>query len=93
LELIQEKCGISFGEGKVVKLRELSAAVEIPPEVEKMAKENPELTREQRIEAIAKSDWAQGYARGVCRWVTGEATPECVDRLSRQLAEKVVGPP
>ncbi|GAI48418.1 unnamed protein product, partial [marine sediment metagenome] len=27
---------------------------------------------------------------GVCKWVTGEVKPECVERLAKQVAEKVV---
>lgn len=91
LELIEEKCGVSFGAAtKMVKLEEVSATVKVPEEIEKIASEENPITREEKLKSIAESAWAQGYARGVCRWVTGEVAPECVDRLARQLAEKVV---
>ena len=91
LGLLKDKCGVSFEVGgKTVKLEEVSATVKVPPEIEKIAsKENP-ITRAEKVEAIARSKWGRGYAEGVCRWVTGEAKPECVDRLARQLAEKVI---
>ena len=89
LELLEEKCGLKIG-GRVLRLEEMKTAIRIPPEVVETLSSNPELTREERIESIATSSWARGYAEGVCRWVTGEAKPECVERLARQVAEKVV---
>jgi len=89
LELVEEKCGVKVG-GMVARFDELKAAVRVPPEVEEIASSNPELTREQRVESIAGSRWAQGWAEGLCRLVTGEAKPECVSRMSKTLAERVV---
>jgi len=55
-----------------------------------------ELTREQRIAAIAESTWARGWARGIIeKFFPGEfvngvrAAHEA--RVARLLAEKVVG--
>ena len=95
LELIEEKCGLCLETGgRAVKLRELSATVKVPEEVEKIATSNPELTRAQRIEAVAATDWARGWARGMCSLVSpdlmGKEREECIDRLARKLAERVV---
>ena len=91
LELIREKCGVC---GRAVMLEEVSAAVGVPQEVEKIASENPKLTREQRISAVAETDWARGWGRGMCSLVApdlmGKEREECVDRLARKLAERVV---
>jgi len=89
LELIEEKCGIKIG-GKTVRISEVEATLKVPEKVEEIAATNPEMTREEKVKAISDSAWAKGYAEGVCRWVTGEAKPECVERLSRQVAERVV---
>jgi len=89
LELLEEKCGLKIG-GRVLRLEEMKAAIRIPPEVIEIVESNPELTKEERIESIASSSWGRGYAEGVCKWVTGEAKPECVERLAKQVAEKVV---
>ena len=95
LELIEEKCGISFeGGGKAVTLKEVAATVKVPPEVEKAASSNPELTREERVKAVAETDWARGWGRGMCSLVApelvGEEREECIDRMARKLAERVV---
>ena len=86
LELIKEKCGISFNTaGKMVRLKEVSAAVKIPEEIEKMALENPELTREQSISAIAESEWGRGSAREMCELVSpefvGREKERCIERM------------
>ena len=71
-----------------------SAAVKVPEEVEKVASSNPELTREQRIEAVSETEWAQGWAGGMCGLVSPELTGEeremCIARLAWKLAERVV---
>jgi len=94
LELIEEKCGISFEGGKVVKMEELSATVKIPEEVEKIASSNPELTREERIKVVSETDWARGWAKGMCTLVApelaGKEREECMSRMARKLAERVV---
>ena len=95
LELIEEKCGLSFDVGgKAVKLEEVSATVKVPEEIEKIASENPELTREERIEAIQATSWAKNWARGMCSLVAPELVggerEECTGRLARKLAERVV---
>lgn len=92
LDLIREKCGAC---GRAVMLEEVSVAVGVPLEVEKIISEkNPALTREQRISAIAESEWALGWAKGMVNLVspglTGKEREEAISRLSRTLAEKVV---
>ena len=89
-DLLEEKCGISFGEGGIARLPELDTTVRIPGEVLKVASSNPELTRAERVKAVSESEWAQGWARGMCRLVTGETAPPCVERMARILAERVV---
>ena len=96
LELIKEKCGVSFegAGGRAVKLSEVSATVKVPEEVEKVATSNPELTREGRIKAVAETEWAHGWGRGLCKLVApelaGKEREECIDRMARKLAERVV---
>jgi len=89
LELLEQKCGLKVG-GKVARFEELKMAVRAPPEVVDIASSNPELTREERITAVAESGWSQSWARGMARLVTGEEDPDVVKRLSRDLAERVV---
>lgn len=94
IELIEEKCGVSLKTGKMVKLEELSTTVKVPEEVEKIALSNPQLTRTERIEAVAETDWARGWGRGMCTLVApelaGKEREECIDRMARKLAERVV---
>lgn len=89
LELLEEKCGLQIG-GKVARFEELKMAVRAPPEIVEMAESNPNLTREERITAVAESEWGKNWARSMARFVTGEEKPEIVERLSRTLAERVV---
>jgi len=94
LELIKEKCGISFDAGvKAVKLEEVSATVKVPPEVEEIVSSNPELTREERIKAVSETDWAHGWGKGMCSLVSpslaGKEREECISRMARKLAERV----
>jgi len=95
MDLIQEKCGVSFETvGKMVKLEEVSATVKVPEEVEEIVLSNPELTRAERIKAVAETDWAHGWGRGMCTLVApelaGKEREECIDRMARKLAERVV---
>lgn len=95
LDLIKEKCGLSSSSGGQVKIEEIKASLEIPAEVKEILSHNPELTREQKIAAIAESAWARGWGRGMCELVspglTGAAKEECEKRMARLLAERVVG--
>ncbi|MBW2561195.1 MAG: hypothetical protein JRE40_10140 [Deltaproteobacteria bacterium] len=55
----------------------------------------PGVTREQAVEIVAGTDWAQGLARGMCSKLFGVApgTAEyeaCVRRVSRKVAEGVL---
>ncbi len=94
LELIEEKCGISFPKGGARRVEVSGTTVLIPKEVSEMAEKNPELTREQRISAIAGSEWAQNWAKGMVNLVypglTGLVLTEAISRLSRTLAERVI---
>jgi len=78
-------------ENKRVKLAK-GTRVEVPKEVEEKA--SPELTREERIRAIAESEWAQEWATGLCSFVEGvpeeKVSPRCKHRLSRTLAREVI---
>lgn len=89
LELLEEKCGLKVG-GKVARFEELKMAVRAPPEIVELVSSNPDLTREDRIKAVAESEWGQGWAKGMAKLVTGEEAPDVVERLSITLAEKVV---
>lgn len=95
LELIEDKCGISFETaGKMVKLEEIGTTVKVPKEVEEITFSNPELTRAEKVESVAKTSWAQGWGRGMCALVSpelvGAEREECIDRMARKLAERVV---
>lgn len=91
LDLIREHCGVC---GRAVMLEEVSVAVGVPLEVEKIASENPVLTREERIKAVSETKWSQSWAASMCRLVSpelmGKEREECISRLARKLAERVV---
>lgn len=53
-------------------------------------REDVELTHDQRVKAIQESRWAQGEARGLCSKLFGQETKECIERVSRKLAEGMV---
>lgn len=89
LQLLELKCGLKVG-GRVARFEELKMAVRAPPEVVELAESNPDLSREDRIKAVAESDWGKSWARGMAKLVTGEEDPGVVERLSLTLAEKVV---
>mgnify|MGYP000619080606 CR=1 FL=1 len=63
-----------------------------PPEVGNLLGEltTKDMTEEEKIETIAKTAWAQGYARGMCRFTEAEDFEECVRRLSRKIAKRVL---
>jgi len=71
LELLEEKCGLKVG-GRVARFEELKMAVRAPPEIVEIAESNPELNREERIKAVAESEWGTNWARSMARFVTGE---------------------
>ena len=94
MDLIQEKCGVEFPQGGIKRVEISGTTVLVPKDVSEMATSNPELTREQRISAVAASDWALGWAKGMVRLVSpglmGKEREEAIGRLSRKLAERVV---
>ena len=94
LELIREQCGVSFAGGAARRVEVSGTSVLVPKEVSELAEKNPELTREQRISAIAGSEWCLGWGKGMCDLVspglTGAAREECISRMARKLAERVV---
>lgn len=68
LEQIQRKCkGLS---PKIVKLDD-SITVFVPNPVTTAVEEKAELTPEQRVLAVAQSDWAKGVARGLATKLFG----------------------
>lgn len=73
-----------------VKIRVLA------PETVMQVMEEPDLTYEQRVKAIQESSWATGEAEGLCGKLFGaprgsEEFEKCVERVSRRLAEGMVG--
>ena len=94
MDLIQEKCGVEFPQGAVRRVEISGTTVLVPKEVTEIAASNPELTRPQRVEAVAASTWAQSWAKGMVGLVspglTEKEREEAVGRLSRKLAERVV---
>ena len=104
LEAITDYCGLApagemekaFGEAfappHTVKVGGI--AVSVPNEIHEIAHSNPDLTREERIAAIQESSWAQNEAEGLCEKLfgaTGADLDACVKRVSRKLAEGMVG--
>lgn len=53
-------------------------------------RENADLTYDQRVKAIQESQWAQDEARSLCTKLFCQETPECIERVSRKLAEGMV---
>jgi len=92
MDLIEEKCGITFPKARKVEIS--GTTVIVPKEVAEISEKNPEVTREQRISAVAESDWARGWAKGMVNLVSpalvGTEREEAIKRLSRTLAERVV---
>lgn len=91
MDLIGEKCAVTFP--KTVEL--YGSKLTPPEEIMKIATENPGITREERIKAIAGSTWARGWAEGMVGLVSPELTgaerEARIERLSTTLAERVVG--
>ncbi|MCD6256095.1 MAG: hypothetical protein J7J44_07480 [Deltaproteobacteria bacterium] len=86
LEILKEKCG-----GITEKVSLGGIEIEIPEEIVKIKHSNP-MTVQEKIDAIAHSTWARHWAEGLLKFATGRApTEEEIERLSRRLAEKVVG--
>ena len=52
-------------------------------------RENGDMTYDQRVQAIKESKWAINEARGLCALI-GEATPECIEKVSKKLAVGMV---
>lgn len=63
--------------------------MEAPNEIMQI-RENPDLSYDQRVKAIQESRWAQGEARGLCAKLFGQETADCIERVSRKLAEGMV---
>ena len=89
-DTLAEYCG---GAGTPVEIEGVS--VTAPPEVMEIVHSNPTLTREQRIEAIADTDWGRNTAKGMCEKLFGAepGTPDherCVKATARRLAKGMI---
>lgn len=91
MSVISEQCGEGEREVDIggVKIKVMA------PESVMQVMEEP-LTREQRITAIQDSSWAQGEATGLCTKLFGvvpgaKEYADCIQRVSRKLAEGMVG--
>jgi len=89
-ETLSEYCGIV---GIKIPVETDGVLVSAPREVVDIAKF--ELTREDRIEAIAESDWGRATAASTCEKLFGAepGTPEyerCVETTARRLAEELI---
>ena len=94
LELLGEKCKLPLTAATTtVEIPEVGSVV-LTEEVTAILKKNP-LSHEERVKAIAESDWARGYGRGMCGFVTPDITGKeretCIERLARRIAERVAG--
>ncbi|RJS69068.1 hypothetical protein CW696_07650 [ANME-2 cluster archaeon] len=89
-DTLAEYCG---GPGVPVNIEGMT--VSAPPEVIKIAHSNPELTREERIAAIAESEWGRNTAAGMCEKLFGAepGTSEherCVESTAKRLAKGLI---
>lgn len=84
METMQKYCGEGMA---VVEVDGMQFT--LPYEVLQI-RENADLTHDQRVKAIQESLWAQNEARGLCGKLFGQETPECIERVSRKLAEGMV---
>lgn len=64
--------------------------LEVPAEVRGQVVKSQGMSLEDRIGVVQQTEWAQKTAAGFCRLATGETSPECVERVSRRLAESVL---
>jgi len=88
-EAIRDYCGTSRIK---IPIKTAGVSVSAPQEVVDIAK--LELTREERIEAIAESDWGRATSAGMCEKLFGAepGTPEydrCVETTARRFAEEL----
>lgn len=95
-EIVNEVCGSEGSRVVAVKEGGAKLSFAVPPETVDIAEENPELTREERISAIAESGWALGWAEGMTNLVapelTGAEREKTVKRLAERVAAEIVSP-
>ena len=74
--------------GSIYRVVELPVSVEVPDLRELHYRD---VSKEERIRIVQQSRQVQGTARGLCRLGApdGRVDPECVERISRRIAEKV----
>ncbi|NIA12036.1 MAG: hypothetical protein GWP10_20520 [Nitrospiraceae bacterium] len=89
-DTLAEYCG---GSGVPVDIGNMS--VSASPEVMEIVRSNPTLTREQRITAIAESDWGKSTAAGMCTKLFGAKKgsgeyDQCVSNVARRLAKGMI---
>jgi len=94
---LMKKVAIDVIEKTTLPLRLVSAPADatVREVIHKIKFSNPEpISREEAIEAIAESKWAQHWAEGMARLAgLTPASPEweeTIERLSRRVAESVV---
>ena len=89
-DTLAEFCG---GAGVPLDIEGMS--VNVPLEVIKTAREHPEMTREERINLVAHTEWCRGVAVDLCESVFGaehgtEAHASCIEGVAKKIASRIV---
>jgi hypothetical protein len=92
MSTIKDYCGEDLTEVDIEGVRIKVLA----PETVMQARDEPGLSHDQRVKAIQESTWAQNEAAGLCTKLLGlspdqKEYAECIQRVSRKLAEGIVG--
>jgi len=92
-----KKVAIDVVEKTTLPLRLVSAPADatVREVIHRIKFSNPEpISREEAIEIVSKSDWAQNWAKSMCRLAgltpTHPDYESCVERLSRRVAERII---
>jgi len=89
-DTLAEYCG-----GAGVPLDMEGMTINVPIDVIKTAREHPEMSREERIDMVAHTEWCRGIAVDMCEDVFGakHGTQDhalCIENVAQKIATRIV---
>jgi len=89
-DTLAEYCG---GVGVPVDIEGMN--VNVPHDVIRLAREHPEMSRTERINTVAHTEWCRGVAGDMCAGVFGaktgtDAHTTCLENVALKIAAKII---
>ncbi|MCD6162036.1 MAG: hypothetical protein J7K40_06455 [candidate division Zixibacteria bacterium] len=89
-DTLAEFCG---GVGVPIDIEGMT--INVPIDVISHAREHPDMTREERIDMVAHTEWCRGTAADMCEEIFGaehgtSAHASCIENVAQKIATRII---